>query len=718
MQTQNQSICHNKNSLFLSLFILTAFLILVEISFLIECSGLYLGDFKLIANHLSVPLTIVPGVLYFIGAQLLVHCFFTLLIWVTAIFSGIALHFSGQKTERLGVALWFVTLFTVLFANYVYFPNSKFSSTLFTFLNIEVAKIFLVILSVVLISIGLLACFGWALFIFRQIKKCLHKLHCSNSMSLELKQNNEFRKKFNKAIVLSAVTLVSLMIIFIYLKAFSHSHAEVVDAATVEKPNIIIIGIDSVRPDFLGFFGYAKKTPHIDGFLNHAAVFSDALTPLARTYPSWVSILTGVYPKLNTIRTNLADQSHLDLSETLPAILRENGYQTIFATDETRFSNIDRHYGFDHVITPPVGFNDFLLGTMNDFPISNLLINTVIGKYLFPYSYGNRAVFATYDPNSFLKLLQPTLSASRTKPILLITHFCLPHFPYAWAALPVKKVTLHHYQSALARADKQFHDFMIMLQQNKFLEHSVVILLSDHGEAVEIPGDRITDPDLFIPGEKNKKGIIPHFYPPSSAKEKVNMSGGHGTDVLGLPQYHTMLAFRTFGTKPNQVKIISGIVSLMDIKPTILEFLNLPVGRSSGNPLQAYVFGNKNHVDIKQDFFTESDFSPEAVRTIHPEERKVLFEGIDYFRIDPKTTRIVVRDSMFQMILSSKQYADYYDSWVLALYPQKNKAMMPVLVNLKTGQWTTDLSSEFAEDSPVHHMLTAMKIFFGRDISL
>src|SRR5262249_37314617 len=113
----------------------------------------------------------------------------------------------------------------------------------------------------------------------------------------------------------------------------------------------------------------------------------------------------------------------------------------------------------------------------------------------------------------------------------------------------------------------------------------------------------------------------------------------------------------------------------------------------------------------------ESDFSPEAVRTIHPEERKVLFEGIDYFRIDPKTTRVVVRDSMLQMILSSKQYADYYGDWVLALYPQNRKVMTPVLVNLKTGYWTVDLKSEFANNSPADHMLRAMKVFFGDDIT-
>jgi len=670
--------------------VLTAFLIFAEISFLIQCSGMYLGDFKMIANHLSIPMGIIPGVFVFISVQLLIHLFFALLIWLAAVLVGVALDLSEQKIFRVGIGLWFVSLIAILLANRIYFPNSKFSSILFNSVSIDSAKIFLAILSLILMPAILFAIFGLVFFVYRKIK--------------------------NKLIGLVGL-LVFLFLILICLPFFAPTSSGPLDAGTAEKPNIIIIGMDSVRPDFLGFFGYVQNTPHIDGFMNHATVFSDSLTPLARTYPSWVSILTGIYPKLSGIRTNLADQSQLDLSEALPVLLHADGYQTIFATDETRFSNIDQRYGFDKIITPPIGFNDFLLGTINDFPISNLIINSALGKYIFPNAYGNRAVFATYDPNSFLNLMQPTLIKSRTKPTLFIVHFCLPHFPYAWSALPVKKVTLHHYQMALKRVDQQFHDFMLMLKQNNFLRHSIVVLLSDHGEAVEIPGDRITDPGLFISHQESKKSVIPHFYPPSSTNEQVNMSGGHGTDVLGLPQYHTMLAFRTFGIKPNKIEVVPGIVSLMDIKPTILHFLNLPIGRSSGNPLQDYIFGEKKLVDNRQDFFTESDFSPEAIRSVHPEERKVLFEGIDYFRIDAKTTRIVVRDSMMKMILSSKQYADFYDGWVLALYPQNNKTMMPILVNLNTGYWTNNLNNSFAKNSPASHMLKAMKMFFGNDIT-
>ncbi|EKD54526.1 MAG: hypothetical protein ACD_60C00075G0005 [uncultured bacterium] len=674
----NTSSNTQKSHLFSYLLALTLLFILAEISFAIECSKIYLADFKLVANHLTVPLTIVPGVIYFIFAELLLHLVFLLIIWLMARLIGRAFSWPSKKTDTLGITLWFIALLTLLLENRIFFPNSKFSNVIFSGIPLILIQIFFVIFSITLLAAFLFSLYGF----FYRFKK--------------------------KALFLFLGTIVFTSFLLFHKKT-------VLDASTPLKPNIILIGIDSLRPDFLGFFGYTPISPHIDHFLNNATVFSESLTPLARTYPSWVSILTGIYPKLNTIRTNLADQSHLAFGKTLPAILQRQGYKTIFATDETRFSNIDQRYGFNEIVVPPIGFNDFLLGTLNDFPLSNLVVNTTLGKYLFPHTYANRAVFATYEPNSFLNLLKPMLSQSRMKPVFLAVHFCLPHFPYAWAALPVNQISIHHYQAAIHRADEQFYDFMRLLKQNHFLDHAIVVLLSDHGEAVEMPGDRITDPDLYVTQGKNK--VIPHFYPPTATREKVNMSGGHGTDVLGLSQYHTVLAFRSFGLIPNQVKVVPGLVSLMDIKATLLTYLHLPLEKINGVALNDYIFSSPSKVSMRQDFFTESDFSPEAIRSVHPEERKVLFEGIDYFQIDPKTTRVTVKDSMLKMIISSKQYADFYGPWVLALYPQNKTVMTPILVNLETGEWTDNLTSSFAKKSPVNHMLFALKEFFSSDIT-
>ena len=190
-----------------------------------------------------------------------------------------------------------------------------------------------------------------------------------------------------------------------------------------------------------------------------------------------------------------------------------------------------------------MGLNDFLIGTFNDFPLSNLLVNTPIGKLLFPYSYANRPVYFTYEPKSFLNLINPAILEPRSKPLFLSIHFCLTHHPYLWSNLPADEFSpQERYGASVHRVDKQIEDFFNLLKRAHILDHAIVVLLSDHGEALELPGDRITEKELFshVKGEKTS---IPKFYPPSFDNEAVNQSAGHGTDVLGLPQYHTVLAF-------------------------------------------------------------------------------------------------------------------------------------------------------------------------------
>ena len=66
-----------------------------------------------------------------------------------------------------------------------------------------------------------------------------------------------------------------------------------------------MIGIDSLRLDELKRFGGTGLTPNLDRFLEHADVFADSTTPAARTFSSWVAILTGRAPTETGARFNL-----------------------------------------------------------------------------------------------------------------------------------------------------------------------------------------------------------------------------------------------------------------------------------------------------------------------------------------------------------------------------------------------------------------------------
>jgi arylsulfatase A-like enzyme len=667
-----------QQDLFIYLLLLTGVFLLLEISFAVQGSGIYLGDFEYIANHLQIPRSVLPAIFFYLFAQLSLHLSFTMVVWAVARILGGALAWPWPRIEKLGFSLWGLGLFTILVANEHFFPNSKFADLTAMFVPVSiVVPVYWLLLVIALSAIAA------ALLVLIFTRKYLP-------------------------------LTIPVLAMFSWLALHQPLLVPVVDAATAQKPNIILIGVDALRPDFIN----AELTPHLQAFTQQAVVFESAYTPLARTFPAWVSLLTGNYPKHNGARFDLADQTTLDLSDTLPAVLHAHGYETIYAMDETRFSNMGKNFGFDKVITPPEGFNDFLLGTFNDFPFSNLVVNTRVGAWLFPYSYANRPAYITYQPDSFLKLLAPELAHSRSKPLFFAIHFCLPHFPYFWAAYSPRHTTeaLDHYRAAIKRSDRQVNDLLTLLGRAGLLEHSIVVLLSDHGEALELDGDRITAANKFIAGASNSKNIIPHFYPPSFDDEKVNQSAGHGTDVLGLTQYHSVLAFRLYGGEATAPRKIPDVVSLMDIKPTLLSMLHVTMGKMDGKSLRGYLTGSKEVVGSPADFFMESDFSPAAVRSVHPELRAALLEGLDFFHVDPLTTYLTVKKEMAEVIISSKQYADINGEWELALYPQHLGSMMPILVNLRTGQWTNDLQTPFAQQSPALHMLQALRSFYDSNI--
>lgn len=75
-----------------------------------------------------------------------------------------------------------------------------------------------------------------------------------------------------------------------------------------------------------------------------------------------------------------------------------------------------------------------MLGSYNDFPLGNLLVNFRISSWLFPYNFSNRASFISYYPETFTNELKRELSLQQNSPVFLAVHFALPHWPYAWAA--------------------------------------------------------------------------------------------------------------------------------------------------------------------------------------------------------------------------------------------------------------------------------------------
>jgi arylsulfatase A-like enzyme/Tfp pilus assembly protein PilF len=98
-------------------------------------------------------------------------------------------------------------------------------------------------------------------------------------------------------------------------------------AAATEQPNVIVITIDTVRADRMGFLGSKRGlTPNLDALALQSVVFERAYSQAPLTPVSHATILTGTYPRFHGVRDF---GSRLpDFPPYLPELLRARGYRT------------------------------------------------------------------------------------------------------------------------------------------------------------------------------------------------------------------------------------------------------------------------------------------------------------------------------------------------------------------------------------------------------
>ncbi len=102
------------------------------------------------------------------------------------------------------------------------------------------------------------------------------------------------------------------------------------------RPNILLLIIDSLRADHLGFAGYDRPTsPCLDSLASEGAAFTSCTAQAPTTQPSMVSLLTGRYPtcvvqRATNRRGRLGAQfQRIAMAQSvaaLPEILRRSGY--------------------------------------------------------------------------------------------------------------------------------------------------------------------------------------------------------------------------------------------------------------------------------------------------------------------------------------------------------------------------------------------------------
>jgi len=232
-------------------------------------------------------------------------------------------------------------------------------------------------------------------------------------------------------------------------------HYRAVPSTAVSNYNVIMVCFDTVRVDHLGFYGHENDTsPYLDSLATESWVFENAVAPSATTRMSLAAIFSGRYSS-GVVWTDGARVE--DVSEDnvfLAEILDDAGYQTFGVVDEwlPRF-----------VPTMRQGFS----------------------KYESAYRVGTwRESGHRAGPFIAAKALTMMVGRDLAKPYFLYLHYEAPHHPYQHhpEVREFGQGVTDGYDSEIAYADHHLGLLMSIFEAEGWLENTVLVFFSDHGE--------------------------------------------------------------------------------------------------------------------------------------------------------------------------------------------------------------------------------------------
>lgn len=286
---------------------------------------------------------------------------------------------------------------------------------------------------------------------------------------------------------------------------------------STRPPSLLIIAVDSLRADRL-FDDRRVVAPAMAALSQKSVRFTQAHVSVPRTFPSFVTLLTGRYPYHHGIRTMFpTHKERQSVPVALPQLLKDHGYKTSVVSDFCGeiFSRID--LGFDRVEVPAFDARELVLQR-----------GVTVHRNLLPYLSGaglgtpgiawGQQVFPELEGLS--ELADPKLLSQRAlkilaeqsqsdAPFFMTVFFSTAHFPYAAQAPYYRRFMdpsyrgpfLYYkpplvdvsspadvaavqalYDGAVAAADAGVQSLLDGLKAMGRADDTIVVLLSDHGE--------------------------------------------------------------------------------------------------------------------------------------------------------------------------------------------------------------------------------------------
>ena len=274
-------------------------------------------------------------------------------------------------------------------------------------------------------------------------------------------------------------------------------------ASEANKPNLLLITIDTLRADRLGAYGRSTaRTPNLDALAAKSLLFEQAICSAPLTLPSHTSLMTGRSPHHHGIRDNAGRVP--DKENTLAEILKKEGYHTYAAVGGFP---LDHRFGLNQ------GFDVY----SDEFPRQK-----------------NRPLdFGTERPAD--AVLAAVRQMKIAEPYFLWVHFYDPHAPYLNGG----------YEGEITFVDTQIG----LLLKTLPTQNTIIAVAGDHGESLGEHGEWthrifIYDSTMHVPFWISAPGMTPRrvreqarlidFFP--TVLSLIGVSAPSGIDGAVLPQ--------------------------------------------------------------------------------------------------------------------------------------------------------------------------------------
>ncbi|MGH7150835.1 MAG: sulfatase, partial [Planctomycetota bacterium] len=262
------------------------------------------------------------------------------------------------------------------------------------------------------------------------------------------------------------------------------------EPGTARGANLLLVTVDTLRADRLGFSGHPRaRTPVLDDLAGRGVRFETALASAPVTLPSHATILTGLDPPHHGVRDNGLFALGGD-QVTLAEILAGAGYET--AAVVAAFV-LDARYGLAQ------GF-----ATYDDRMVPLEGASAAIAQR--PANQVTDAALAWLDRRT------------DTGPFFLWVHYFDPHMPYEPPPPFGGATPEDRYDGEIAFVDAELGRLLRGLDGRGLGERTLLVFTSDHGEGLGEHGERTHSlllydstmlvPLLFVPPGERGRGRV------------------------------------------------------------------------------------------------------------------------------------------------------------------------------------------------------------------